>query len=350
MNAGHDEVTWESVVSRPGLALPELLVAIGVLSLLVALLLPAVQSARERARATSCMNNLRQIGAACTDHEAAHGRFPRNQTSTNLATGQRQVPLSPHAFLTAYLSPSLFDRIDFDDQISLATSGHHPPYTLHPRNSELLKVSIPVFLCPSDCMRTGANNYRACLGAGTGGTPLRYATTEQTREQYRLNSTGIFPIDRAVAAGDVRDGLSQTVLFSEKVIGSGNPDAYDPFRDHILTDGPTGLPDEAIRTCREGPTASYLLDPWTGHTWLFSGLHHTLYNHVAGPNSPVPDCSDGVAWAMVGGAGLYAARSFHPGGVNAVFGDGSVRFVSNGIDLTVWRALATRAGGEIERL
>jgi len=309
-----------------------------------------VQSARERARAASCMNNLRQIGAACTDHEAAHGRFPRNQTSTNLATGQRQVPLSPHAFLTAYLSPSLFDRIDFDDQISLATSGHHPPYTLHPRNSELLKVSIPVFLCPSDCMRTGANNYRACLGAGTGGTPLRYATTEQTREQYRLNSTGIFPIDRAVAAGDVRDGLSQTVLFSEKVIGSGNPDAYDPFRDHILTDGPTGLPDEAIRTCREGPTASYLLDPWTGHTWLFSGLHHTLYNHVAGPNSPVPDCSDGVAWAMVGGDGLYAARSFHPGGVNAVFGDGSVRFVSNGIDLAVWRALATRAGGEIERL
>ncbi|MEX1232361.1 MAG: DUF1559 domain-containing protein [Planctomycetaceae bacterium] len=90
------------------------------------------------------------------------------------------------------------------------------------------------------------------------------------------------------------------------------------------------------------PSANPPHDSYGGSSWLFGGWRHTWYNHIRTPNSPGWDCATGV-----GGGGAVTARSFHFGGVNIVLGDGSGRFVSDSIDLAVWRALASRKNGEV---
>ncbi|OYV78005.1 MAG: hypothetical protein B7Z73_19840, partial [Planctomycetia bacterium 21-64-5] len=155
------------------------------------------------------------------------------------------------------------------------------------------------------------------------------------------NGTGAFVHGRSVRPAEFLDGLSNTAMFSERVMGGRG--AYRPYSDYLVS-----LPDicttsDAIGTCSSLATGG-LYDAYAGATWLFGGWRQTWYNHLFTPNSPVPDCNANPI-ASGGGRGAYTARSYHPGGVNSAMADGSARFVSQDIDLSVWRALATRGGG-----
>jgi hypothetical protein len=144
----------------------------------------------------------------------------------------------------------------------------------------------------------------------------------------------------------VSDGLSQTVILSERLIGDRNTSRYTPAQDHAYLatfDGFSAA--SASKSCQQ------VSDPPTSHfshvgtSWLASGYGYTWYNHILTPNSRTPDCSDHHA---IGGgtAGCHTARSWHFGGVNALSGDGAARFINESIDTVVWRALGTTQGGE----
>lgn len=321
---------------RSALTVVETLVAVAVISFLAALLLPAVQASRESGRRTQCLNNLRQIGVACSSHVSARGTFPPNLVQKDGDPKQRQV-VSPHVRLLPYLDQSsLYDRIDFNE-VKMSLPGSPPTSTV---DKALLSISIPVFLCPSDRFEPGANNYRVNMGiAPTNGvrlSPPDMAALDRSR-------AGAFPWWGAIAPAAILDGLAQTALFSEKLVGGGNPAYFDPPRDYFFSAAPINHLAEAEALCAAPPSLNPPHDSYCGRTWLTCGFSQTWYNHIFTPNSQTPDCGNA---ALGGGPGAYSARSLHPGGVNVLLADGSCRFVSESIDIQVWRAIGTRRGGE----
>jgi prepilin-type processing-associated H-X9-DG protein len=322
---------------RAGLTIVELMVAMSALSLLVALLLPAVHQARESGRRDMCLNNLRELLHACSAHESARGEFPYTSVTFVDTNNQPHPACSPHERLLPYLEQgTTYSEIDFADYpIDLAAK---PLSSSH--NGGLISFSIKVFRCPTDSGLSGGNNYRACMGYGPGiFTPKETAVCADPG-----NGAGAFVNGRGVKAAEFLDGLANTVMFSERVMGSRG--AYRPYCDYRIFLGNICTVDDAVDIC--GSLAAGPTDSSGGATWLFGGWRHTWYNHLLTPNSRIPDCSAG-ANTEGGGNGAYTARSYHPGGVNAAMADGSARFVSEDIDVFVWRAISTRAGGEAQQ-
>lgn len=333
-NAGGSLRTKHPMTRRIGLTIVELMVAMSALSLLAALLLPAVQRTRESSRRGCCLNNLREILHACSAHESARGEFPYSSVTFFDRNRQRHPACSPHERLLPYLDQgAAYAEIDFSDYpIDLAAA---PLSSSH--NGTLIPITIRVFRCPSDPGLAGGNNYRACMGFGPGiFTPTQTSTCTDPG-----NGAGAFVNGRALKAVEFFDGLANTIMFSERVVGSRG--VYRPYCDYRIYLGNICTLTDAVDICGSlvaGPT-----DSNGGSTWLFGGWRHTWYNHVLTPNSRIPDCSAGN---MIegGGNGAYTARSYHPGGVNAVSAGGSARFINESIDERVWRALSTRDGGE----
>lgn len=327
-----------------GITVVEVLVALAVITVLAALVLPAIHSIRESARRRRCLNNLRELGQASHNYASAHeDRFPETSTNGYDSRHHQLLPsISPHRHLLPYLEQSdLYSRIDFHD-MSINGPGA-PGIFVNPTQARLLDARVPLFLCPSDVQRPGATNYRANMGYGPG----LYAPQPPAIAGFAGNAAGAFVHGRSVRLSEFDDGLSETVLFSEKLIGDGDPQVYTPWTDYFyFRGGDISSADEAVGACRSLSQPQPAHASYAGWTWLFGGWNSTWYNHILTPNSPIPDCSAGGVQMAGGGHGAYTARSFHGGGVNAVFGDGSARFISDEINRSVWRALSTRAGSE----
>lgn len=324
---------------RTGMSVVEIMVSLSAISLLAALLIPAVQVARESARRGECLNNVRQLAQACAAHESARGEFPYTAVQFVDQNGRVHPPRSPHEGLLPYLEQNAaFAQIDFNDfPIDISTM---PPKSV--KNKALVHLDIRVFRCPSDLRFTGGNNYRACMGFGPG----IFSPADVAGCSDPGNAAGAFVNGRALKPADFLDGLSATAMFSERVTGSQG--AFRPYSDYLVS-----LPDicsaaDAIAICSTLP-AGGPYDPYGGSTWLFGGWRHTWYNHVLAPNSPIPDCNAGPIISG-GGRGAYTARSYHPWGVNSAMADGSARFISEEIDVLVWRALSSRRGAEARSL
>ncbi|MGC8643129.1 MAG: DUF1559 domain-containing protein, partial [Isosphaeraceae bacterium] len=205
-------------------------------------------------------------------------------------------------------------------------------------NLTALNCSLRVFLCPSDsgAFKDTGNNYRGNAGVG----PMW-----GTNAEHPDSGNGLFPEIGPVRISQVSDGLSHTAAFSERLRGSGaktNPSTTrDPFRsiDIVLT------ADDLLKACRVAAqptnTERYVL---SGKRWFWVGKEYTLYNHAQAPNGQIPDCTTG---GTLPATGMWTARSWHYGGVNALMGDGSVRFITDSISTAVWRGLGTRNGGEL---
>lgn len=328
-----------------GFTIIELLVCIGIMSLLAALILPAVQNARESSRRVECANRLKQFGIAMHGFEATHGRFPKagliDYSPGVIPPLNEQKLCSAHYWLLPYLDlAAVADSVVLQGDVwTYSTLG--PPSSV--KNAEVLRRPIAVFACPSDNVPAGSTSYELCDGTSAVGS----------------TSPGVAPPNAALAgfsnprlgvtAGAVIDGLANTVMFSERLVGGHDPQRYDPARDIAMFDtgGPGWmLPDETADACSRIPRG-LPFSPNAGAGWLFFGYGLTVYNHILTPNSRVPDCAQG---SLLLSPGAFTARSLHSGGVFVCMGDGAVRFVGEGIDVAVWRAASTIAGGEAASL
>jgi type II secretory pathway pseudopilin PulG len=320
----------ESQRTRAGITLIEALVCLSIISLLLSLVAPAVQHSRALARKISCANNLQQISIAWQSFESQHRFFPSLKFSEAVTS-----PLaSPHLRLLPHLAQSTLAAQTNWNEDGTGSSAMPPTST---QNSRHLRLKITVFMCPDDIPRNGSTNYRICTGSSPG--------LHQTSLNLGLNTGLIGVASGARSVADVKDGLSNTVFFSERVLGDGYTSTYTPRTDVALGISGNFLgPENAMSSCAN---ISAVPGHWSfaGYGWIFGGYAHTWYNHVLLPNSRIPDCSD--AFVLSGASpGAYAARSNHISGVNAGMGDGRVQFIADTIDLKVWRSLATIAGRE----
>ena len=331
-------------LSRRGLTLIELLVVLAIIGVLVAVLLPAVQSAREAARRTQCLNNLKQFGLATQTYAEQHGRLPLSATVdlSVTATGNNASWGVPGRLLPQMEQGNLYDTIDLT--------------TAWDSQQAISNMRIPVFQCPSD--RESAR----VRDPGKGRPllwPLNYGANLGTWFVYdpatNARGSGLFAPNHATRIGEVTDGLSNTLAFAEVrawqpyTRNGGPPAAFGQPRP------PTSLDDaEAI-------IATGAQFKFTGHTeWPDGRVHHTGITTTLPPNTSVPcpppnqtlSC-DYNSWqeGRDGRAGratyaMITSRSAHPGAVNVGLADGRSRSVSESIDAAVWLGLGTRAGHE----
>ncbi len=305
-----------------GFTLIEVMVVLAIVSLLIGLLLPAVQSAREASRRLSCANNLKQVALASHAYADSWNGFPPGGQGGKLASGLGNM-FSLHSSILPHLElNSLYNQVNFALPAILIES-------MDPGNATVRDWPVGVFSCPSDPLsggRGGAVNCRANAG-----------TCAECRN-------GMFVILKPMRHAAVADGLSNTLAFSEKPIGSSTG-GYSPFRDWTFSTQYTSWPPSPADwrpSCAAQPRdARPRLDG--GRTWLLGGAMYTEFFVAAPPNDSVPDCGR----MTLAGVGLFTARAYHPQGVNAAMADGSVRWFSSTTDRALWKALGTRAGGEV---
>jgi prepilin-type N-terminal cleavage/methylation domain-containing protein len=331
---------------RVGMTLIELLVVIAIIGILVGLTLAAVQSARESGRRLQCENNLKQIGLALQQFEQAHGHFPPAEPGTT-EDGHIQTANwhAPQVMILPFLDQvSVYNAINFARFDGLCTI---------PENMTARAAHLSVFVCPSESSPllkglSGPTSYRASLG------PSPYYW-EDLRRVFPGGGGGAFTFLHDIGPAAFADGLTNTAMMSEKLMGGGFVNSFTANRDDWCLGWasdifPTG--DALIPLCQQVPPGTPPHASDGGQTWYCPAFQSTWYNHVVVPNFRGYSCRvnacDPPPTGPAGGndGGIYGASSGHGGGVYTLLGDGSVRFTKDSIDLSVWRALSTRAGGE----
>ncbi|HUG70302.1 MAG TPA: DUF1559 domain-containing protein [Pirellulaceae bacterium] len=309
--------------SRLAFTLVELLVVIAIIGILVALLLPAVQAAREAARRSECSNNMKQIALGLHNYHDTYKCFPYGTRSGSISYLARMLP---------YIEQNaLYDQIDFSVSYN------------HALNLPVMNTPVPAFLCPSDSDRLpttlGArNNYY-----GNSGFNILFGnpSTNPSNSNFSMPPcNGVFVPDRVIKFADIRDGTSNTACISEKIKGDGSNGMSTPESDTFRPGTYPATPDEAYEQCRAVNVLDLTKQGYSnvGAPWLYSYHSTTRYYHVTPPN--------GRSCMYPPGRIATTAGSYHPGGANVALCDGSVRLVAETINVPTWRALGSRDGGE----
>jgi prepilin-type N-terminal cleavage/methylation domain-containing protein len=305
-----------------GFTLVELLVVIAIIGVMVALLLPSVQAAREAARRMQCSNHLKQLGLALHNYESAFKMFPPGRTTQGI---------SAHAAILPFLEQaSAFELVD------PAVAWNHA------NNVAATTTFIPGFNCPSDSQFGNGNGwagttYRANQGSGIlWGLP----PTNPADPNFGMpEPNGVFYLEKRLAFRDLLDGASHTAAFSEH--GQGDfSNAISSTSDTFWPQTTPADADEAMRQCEsiDASDLSFQRVSDVGAPWV-QGYHSTTaYMHASPPNHR--------SCMFPPGRISTTAKSSHVGGVMLARCDGSVGFVTDSINLTIWRALGTRAGRE----
>ena len=355
--------------SRHGFTLIELLVVIAIIAVLIALLLPAVQAAREAARRSQCVNNLKQIGLAMHNYHSASNSFPpgaaKNPKDWPGDSDLVWSSWSANALLLPYLEQSaLYSAANFSWGIN---PYGDPCYQI---NSTVGNTVLSEFLCPSDsnARKPNINNYYASVGTTTdfmtfdcwGGINPNCKPT---------GSTGVFTYFMSYGLADIPDGASNTIAFSESLTGkasgvdqNGNPLADPNFRGnatrgvtdpgatmHNAAQNPTVVL-QGLQNCADAFRDKMNIASNKGQLWAFGARAYALFQTIQTPNDSqyefgscqfgCPDCGLDQSWAV-------GVSSFHSGGANVLFADGSVKFVKDSISRPTWWGLGTRDGEEV---
>ena len=350
-----------------GFTLIELLVVIAIIAVLIALLLPAVQAAREAARRAQCVNNLKQFGLAMHNYHSTNDVFPMGASLCNYNYGGGGAQFttwnnwSAHAMMLGFLEQgSLYNSINFNME------GRGSDYA-SAANSSAYNAKIALFLCPSDTNggKVNDNCYYASVGPTTNAgsdTPPR-PTNPACPNGYADPTSGVFAFRMAYSLADITDGSSNTIAFSEgragPVTATVTPGAM------IMNAGLSGsayflyagqnptLVLADLQTCSNQYNLSNTgnISVGHGHDWGIGGVGATMFNTIVPPNSPQypwaacrTDCNGGCDGASMD---YSNAQSYHPGGVNALMADGSVRFLKNTVAINIYWALGTRANNEV---
>ncbi len=339
--------------SGRGFTLIELVVVVSIIAVLIGLMMPAVQSARETARRIQCTNNLKQIGLALNNYHSTHNCFPPGSTLNPDSSPSHFDPThcwSAHAMILGMMDQMpIYNAINFSWGVGVVSPPESPPLMCYSVNSTAINTKIASFLCPSDpnAGSSNINSYHACIGTTTfdgPGTPL--------------GSDGLFAYLIPYNMASCTDGTGSTIAFGESVVGPPVL-SYAPgisltkvgsisSTGHVLSvyQDPVSV-ENALRSCdqswKDGAATLY-----NGHgiTWAQGAQGHTLFNAIAAPGFAKhtwSSCSDGD----VGHSMFDIANSYHPGGILALFGDGSVHFIKDSISRDPWWSLATRAAGEV---
>jgi len=396
------------IVDVFGFTLVELLVVIAIIGILIALLLPAVQAAREAARRMSCSNNLKQLGIALHNYHDVRGTFPAGQQAWGIRLSNGTIPgyndpysqtwrISPFVILLPYVEgTAAWDGIRSEDGKWSSLAELLPWGAAVTRH---LAGTFPVFRCPSDGNSNGPSrfgvtidgieyrpsriSYRYSMGDGmwncfepnfVGGDP-------------NIRSRGVFHIYQFNDMAFIADGTSNTIGFSERCInpegGAGTGSADNAVRSGLweagmaIYVGGTPAPANCLNDATVAGDRSRLKDGaiyWGGQILADGRPANNGFHTVLPPNSP--SCLFSAVGNQDNGWGIFSASSFHPGGVQGVFMDGSVRFISETINTGnlngaqggqneggtsfvvqpgasnygVWGALGTPQGGESQSL
>lgn len=309
-----------------GFTLIELLVVVAIIGMIAALLLPAVQSAREASRRARCANNIRQLGLALEGHVAALGNYPY---------GSSVDGFSLHVYCLQYSEQSnLFNAINLSQGISSES------------NETSIGTSVAMFVCPSDAVSDRYAQVIDKVGFSSG--PANYAGNFGP-DVDDTNFNGLFAKAfthrSTIAPRDVTDGLSQTASLAEWLISAPmDRPSGDPRR--LVFDLPAGTAPPDISAfagrCRDLHVNQARLDGGKGLWWMDGGLGNTLYNH----SLPINDhsCrSVQIQDRLVS----YTASSAHPDGANVLFADGHVKFIRSSVAAQVWLSVGSRGPGEV---
>lgn len=321
------------------------MVVVSVTGVLLSLVIPAVQRARETGREASCRARMRQLGVALHGFVSVHGGLPPLAGSLERSRTRSDNPMPPHVALLPWLEQSaLAGQVR---ELGPAAAISDPRRFDRGPTAELLRTPIAAFRCPSDSGR-GRNNMVFCAGS----QPV--ARVDPVSGYW---GDGPFPMVASLPLARVTDGLSQTAAVSERLTGSGIAEQFDPQRDFWFSGADVLLagsgdwppdPEILISVCDAGGADPGRIGVDSGWSWAAGRYNGAAYNHSVPPNSAHLDCTP-QAWSPYPASilhGVFRSTSLHHGGVNQLLLDGSVRFVSNAIDATVYRSLATRAGGD----
>jgi prepilin-type N-terminal cleavage/methylation domain-containing protein/prepilin-type processing-associated H-X9-DG protein len=344
---------------RRGFTLIELLVVIAIIAVLIALLLPAVQAAREAARRMQCTNNLKQLGLAVMNYESANGSFPPTGCGgvsdpglNDFSMKARVLPFMEQTAVYNALNQALF-AVSLVNPLAQTTA---------------ICANINAFLCPSDAndpgyvikntnFKTGQNNYGNNIG-----TCYTFNGNQYDGPAWRMEDPGKGPV---ITLASIIDGTSNTALHSEWIKGKNTNNGRQAVYQSTLNFNPCSPCSPAsmgnwqatlaavAQTCQP-PAGTAGKQDLKGSSWADGecGIGGG-YSHLVAPNKPTcffsnkVFASQGYAFFGHDDITMINSSSFHSGGVNMGFCDGSVKFIKDSISLTTYGSIATHAGGEV---